>query len=659
MGRTLGGRPRELAWADRQVPARERGHIPLREMGRISILAPALANQIAAGEVIERPASVVKELVENAVDAGATRVVVSVRAGGCESIIVRDDGEGMSREDASLAFARHATSKIERLDDLIGIQSFGFRGEALASIAAAAEVELLTRRAEDDMATRVCTRGGVVVDVADAGSARGTQVDVRDLFGALPARRKFLRRPATEFGHAAEVISRMALAAPGVGFTLTHDEREVLNFPPVASPADRLLQVVGRECAGSMIHFEARTPAISVQGYLGRPDHSLSSARLLLTYVGGRFVRDRVLTRAMLAGYDTVLMRGRYPVAVLFLDMAAGEVDVNVHPAKAEVRFRDPGLVHRFVSGRIAERLRDVSDRAVRPAPAQGMQPTGHAGVRPGRAPSSMAAWKRPWPETIRPDSERAGWKPEQATSTADSHEASVGEAESSYGSKPHHSAVWVEEPGPAAPATESAGRSLLPTSGGFFGSLRILGQVLDGYVVCASGRGLVLVDQHAAHERVRFEQLRTQLASGRVAMQRLLVPEPLTLGVRDVRALEDAREALAHLGFEGEPFGEGVYLLRAVPTVLADANCAAVLRDVAAEQAEVGASRGVEDAVERVLASIACHSAIRLGRRLNEAEAQALLRAMDEVDFSGYCPHGRPAFVEIDAVALERMFKR
>jgi len=216
-----------------------------------------------------------------------------------------------------------------------------------------------------------------------------------------------------------------------------------------------------------------------------------------------------------------------------------------------------------------------------------------------------------------------------------------------------------VERPGPAAPATESGGRSFLPTSGGFFGSLRILGQVLDGYVVCASGRGLVLVDQHAAHERVRFEQLRTQLASGRVAMQRLLVPEPLTLGVRDVRALEDTREALAQLGFEGEPFGEGVYLLRAVPTVLADANCAAVLRDVAAERAELEASRGVEDAVETVLASMACHSAIRLGRRLEEAEAEALLRAMDEVDFSGYCPHGRPAFVEIDAAALERMFKR
>jgi DNA mismatch repair protein MutL len=629
-------------------------------MGRIAILPPALANQIAAGEVIERPASVVKELVENSVDAGATRVAVSVRGGGCQSIIVRDDGEGMSREDALLAFARHATSKIECLDDLIGIQSFGFRGEALASIAAAADVELLTRRADDDTATRVCTRAGVVVDVADAGSARGTQVEVRDLFGALPARRKFLRRPATEFGHAAEVINRMALAAPAVGFTLTHDEREVLDFPPVTSPADRLLQVIGRECAGSMIHFEARTSAISVQGYLGRPDHSLSSARLLLTYVGGRFVRDRVLTRAMLAGYDTVLMRGRYPVAVVFLEVAAGEVDVNVHPAKAEVRFRDPGLVHRFVAGRIAERLRGVLNRAVRPAPAQSVQPAGPVGGRPGEAPPTMEAWKRPRSEVIRSDSEGTGWKAErQGISTADSRKASVGEAESSYGSEPGHSAVWVEGPGPAVSATGSAGRSLLQTPGGFFGSLRVLGQILDGYVVCASDRGLVLVDQHAAHERVRFEQLRKQLASGGVPMQRLLVPEPLTLGVRDVRALEDAGEALARLGFEGEPFGDGVYLLRAVPAVLADTNCAAVLRDVAAERAELGASRGVEEAVETVLASIACHSAIRLGRRLEEAEAEALLRAMDEVDFSGYCPHGRPAFVEIDAAALERMFKR
>jgi DNA mismatch repair protein MutL len=610
-------------------------------MGRITVLPAVLANRIAAGEVIERPASVVKELVENAIDAGAGRVSVGVQDGGRERIIVRDDGEGMSREDAALAFARHATSKITRLEDLEGIASFGFRGEALASIAAAADVDLLTRRAVDDTGTCVRARGGSVVEIADAGGPPGTQVDVYALFADLPARRKFLRQGATEFGHIAEVVSRIALSVPRVGFTLTHGDRETLSFPPVAGPADRIVQVIGRDASAGVLHLEAKSSTLSLEAYLGRPEHSLSSARLVLTYVNGRFVRDRVLTRAVLDGYESVLMRGRYPVAVVFLQLRAGEVDVNVHPAKAEVRFRDSGQVHRLVAGGIAARLRDRG--------AHGQY---------AAAAGSSAAGQRAWP-TRGPYEARRPVASQTRTSVEFPSDATtpwLREGARPYGPRADGE---IGAGMPEASATGAYAPALVTPAVGFFGALKFLGQILDGYLVCVSERGLVLVDQHAAHERVRFEDLRAQLAAGGVSVQRLLVPETLTVGLAGVQALVEAREALARLGFEGEPFGEGIYLLRAVPAMLVDADCGAILRDVAAECADGGIGRAVDEAVETLLASIACHSAVRIGRQLERAQAEALLREMDRIELAGYCPHGRPAFVELDGGALERMFKR
>jgi DNA mismatch repair protein MutL len=617
-------------------------------MGRIRVLSEALANQIAAGEVVERPASVVKELLENALDAGAARVTVAIRGGGCESIVVRDDGEGMAREDAALAFARHATSKIRDAGDLVSIASFGFRGEALSSIAAAADVELLTRRPDEESGTRVRVRGGVI-DTSEAGAPPGTRVEVQNLFASLPARRKFLKRPATEFGHIGEMVTRLAIAAPEVGFVVTHDDREVLNYPPVGHPAERLLQALGKDAGGDLVEFETQDASLSVNGYLGRPERSLSTARLVLTYVDGRFVRDRVLTRAILDGYDTVLMKGRYPLAVVFLRAAPGDVDVNVHPTKAEVRFHDPGRVHRLLAGGIRRRLREalgaaagasrvegvrmVAARAVGTAPAAA-DDTSVAGRR--SAGEQRLTWRRVAEATMRDEASRQ-----------DPGAGQAGEARVPYGGRP----------GLAEPLQAVSGE--LGTAASGFRSLAVLGQVLDGYLACASRRGLVLIDQHAAHERVRFEQLRGQLASGSVAVQRLLVPEPLTLGVRDVQALEEAGEALVRLGLEGEPFGDGTYLLRAVPALRADSGWGAVVRDLAAELAEVGAGRGLEATVDALLARMACHSAVRVGRRMEPAEIQALLHAMDGIDLAGYCPHGRPAYVELDAGALERMFKR
>ena len=622
-------------------------------MQRVAVLPVAVANQIAAGEIVERPASVVKELVENAIDAGATRIAVLLRGGGREAIVVRDDGQAMCREDAVLAFARHATSKIRRIEDLPSIGSFGFRGEALPSIAAAADVELLTRRRDEPVGTRVRTRGGEVLEAADAGCAPGTQVAVQQLFAALPARQKFLKRAATELAHVTEIVSRLALAVPGVGFVLEHDGREILAMPPVASAADRLHQVVGRDGARGLVEFVTEDPLLSIRGYLGRPEHSLSSARLVLTYVNGRCVRDRVLTRAILDGYESLLMRGRYPIAVVFLQVSAGDVDVNVHPSKAEVRFREPGRVHRALAEQVRRHLRTaLGGGAGAPRVPASFDRGGSPGAVASGASARSTADRCPHGEEWSPAwSAGAGFS---ASGGRAIERSLLAESEGAYEAA---SAIAADlRTDYRSPAVAEA-RLLAP--GWRFAALRVLGQVLDGYLVCAGSRGLVLIDQHAAHERVRFERLREQLAGGRMPVQQLLVPETLALGVREIQALEDAREALIRAGFEGEPFGEGVYLLRAVPATLADADCAAVIRDLAAELAEGGASRVVDEAGDALLARVACHSAIRMGRRLEIAEAEALLEAMDRLDVAGYCPHGRPAFVEIDAGALERMFKR
>jgi len=493
-----------------------------------------------------------------------------------------------------------------------------------------------------------------VVETCDAGCPPGTQVEVMQLFATLPARQKFLKRPATELGHVAEMVGRLALAVPHVGFVLEHDGREVLDLPPVGSAADRFHQVVGKEGARDLIEFGLEGSVLTIRGHLGRPQQSLSSARLVLTYVNGRFVRDRVLTRAVLDGYESLLMRGRYPIAVVFLQMSPGEVDVNVHPTKAEVRFREPGRVHRLLAEQIRKQLRQTFGAGrSEERPTAALTGRGAAGERAAGAPT--------WPLSGRPSFADASWsrgagRPGAGAGIAggDGGAALVAEASDAF------ERAAADAPGSRIEMhpVRDAPVGLLP-AGGRFGALRVLGQVLDCYLVCASGGGLVLVDQHAAHERIRFEQLRAQLDAGRSAVQHLLVPETLALGAHEVQALEETRDALARLGFEGEPFGDGVYLLRAVPATLADADCARMLRDLAAELAAGGASRAVHEAVDGLLARVACHSAIRAGRRLEITEAEALLAAMDGIDVAGWCPHGRPAFVEIDAGALERMFKR
>ena len=568
-------------------------------MGKIAVLPPTVQGQIAAGEVIDRPASVVKELVENALDAGAHHVDVRLAAGGLELIAVRDDGEGMAAEDALVAFARHATSKLARAEDLPTVATLGFRGEALPSIAAVARVRVVTRRATEAGGVAVEADAGGARPAGAAGAPRGTSVEVRGLFAATPARRKFLRSPATEVGHAVDVLTRLAVASPAAGFRLEHDGREVLAFPPVAGARQRLVQVLGRERAEGLVPVEAAAGGYALTGFLAPPRETLATARLVWTYVavGGagsaRWVRDRLLLRAVLDGYAALVMRGRYPIAVLFLTIPAGEVDVNVHPAKLEVRLRTPAAVHQLVVPVLRARLA----AALAPPPA--------ALAREAALP----------------------------------YGAPRGEGD------PH-----------AGPAAQAPLWTPAPRG---FAALRFIGQIFEGYLLCEGEGRVVLIDQHAAHERVAFERLRTECRAGGVARDRLLVPETIALAAAESAALAEHAAALAAAGLEGEPFGEGTFLLRTVPRLLAGRDVGALVRAVAGELVEEGASAAAERATDAALATIACHGVVRVGQRLGAAEAQALLASMDGVEVSAHCPHGRPVAAELPRGQLEALFRR
>jgi DNA mismatch repair protein MutL len=593
-------------------------------VGKVAILPPMVQGQIAAGEVIERPASVVKELVENALDAGARHVEVSLRGGGIECIAVRDDGEGMAPEDALLAFARHATSKLTAADELEAVPTLGFRGEALPSIAAAGTVRLVTRRATDTAGVAIEADAAGAREAGPAATPPGTLVEVGDLFATTPARRKFLRTTPTEVGHVVDLLTRLAVAWPETGFRLEHDGREVIAYPPVRDLRERLAQVLGAERAGGMIGCDAAAGGLSLTAFLGPPRESLSTTRLVWTFVSleprpgqpsaRRWVRDRLLLRAVLDGYESLLMRGRYPVAMLFLATRPGELDVNVHPAKLEVRFRRPQAVHQLIVSALRGRL----SAALGPQAATVVP----LGTRVEEAPPRYG--------TPPPASPQGGVPPDHA-------------------------------PIAGAPAvTPAAGQGSLwhPAPAGF-ASLRFIGQVLDGYLVCDGGDRVVLLDQHAAHERVRFERLRAQHAAGRVERDALLVPETIALTRVQVAALGEHERTLAAFGLEGEAFGDDTFLLRTVPRLLRGKDIGSLVRALASELVEHGSSLEPARAVDAVLATIACHSAVRVGQRLGAEQVRALLEAMDGIDVNAHCPHGRPVAVELSRTRLESLFQR
>jgi DNA mismatch repair protein MutL len=612
--------------------------------GRVRVLPPEVADKIAAGEVVERPASVVKELVENALDAGARQIRIELEDAGIGLIAVVDDGEGMTADDAVRAFARHATSKVACVDDLFRITTLGFRGEALASIAAVSTTTLTTRRHGDLGGTQVLLRGGTVIEVRAAGAPAGTRVEVVDLFGNTPARRKFLKAPATEVGHVSELVTRTALAFPPVSFLLRHGSRTLLDYAAVADGAERVAQVYGRERAAAMLPFHGRAAVGSIRGWLSGSHLTLPSARQIFTYVNGRYVRDKLVSHALVAGYSTLLMHGRYPAAVVFIEVPPEEVDVNVHPAKSEVRFRRGGAVHDLITRAVMERL-----RAHTPPAAAGASPAPPLAAADEAAQMTIALHTPRSHAPLRlvplmPVSATTPPRLPPQPHTPGAREEAV------PCMRPPLAQTPVAHPSPPVSRLSPAG---------FFANLRVIGQAFEGYLICESGESLLVIDQHAAHERVTFERLRHAYADGGVARQRLLVPTVVDVGAQATPLLAERLTDLENLGFELEPFGGSSFAVRAVPALLGDSDPAALVRDLAEELTDVGRSRRLTDAAESVLARLACHSAVRVGQSLGPEQIRALLAAMDNVDFAGNCPHGRPAYITLPRSDLERLFKR
>jgi DNA mismatch repair protein MutL len=585
----------------------------------IRLLSATLIDQIAAGEVVERPASVVKELVENALDAGARRIEIDIEQGGLGLVRVRDDGQGITEQELPLAVQRHATSKIASLEDLEAVASLGFRGEALPSMGSVARLRICSRTATADAATELRVEGGVVTPAQPAAHPQGTTVEVRELFFNVPARRKFVRTEPTEFGHIARTVERLALAAPAVAFRLRHNGRQVLDLPAAHDAAGhgaRIARILGAEFLGRSLRV-AQDGALQLSGWLGLPTAARASADGQYWFVNGRAVRDRLLANAARLGYRDVLYHGRHPAYVLDLRIDPRLVDVNAHPAKLELRFRDSRAVHEFV-------FRAV-ERALAASVAGNAAPAGAtAAAALAQAPAASPA---PQPRQFIFDApaEAPRWERSSFAAAA---------------------ALRVSEPAATAPDERPLGTPIA--------------QLHGLYVLAQNSAGLVLVDMHAAHERVLYEAFKAQHAAGALpAVQRLLEPIAVSAAEHEIDTLLAAADDFARLGFELERLAPGQLAVRAVPAMLATADLQALLRSVLADLAEERGAHHLDGAANRVLGTLACRSAIHAHRRLSLAEMDALLRQMEATERSAQCNHGRPTWTVLPLAELDRLFLR
>lgn len=618
-------------------------------------LPETLVNQIAAGEVVERPASALKELVENSLDAGASHIDIQLRDGGRTLIAVSDDGCGMDADELALAVERHATSKLPD-DDLVHIKSLGFRGEALPSIGAVARVSITSRAQGADGAWALRVEGGKVSDAEPAAHSQGTRIEVRDLFFATPARLKFLKTPRTELSHAVEMINRLAMAHPEVGFTLSDGNRTVVRLSPaqgdmLTQRLDRLGAVMGRDFSDNAIEVEAQRENVRLTGYIGLPTLNRGNAQQQYMFVNGRPVKDKLFFGAVRGAYRDFLAHDRYPYVALYLELKPEDVDINVHPAKTEVRFRDPGLVRGLIVGALKHALAEAGHRAsttvsdaalgslhgggqggARPATAFQSRPPGYAGgYGGGRMPQGLsdraAAFQAPSPDpyqgrfadqdmppAARPavDGDQAPWDSEVAEHQAEAYPLGVARA-----------------------------------------------QLHQTYIVAQTADGIVVVDQHAAHERLVYERMKRAMEGGGIPRQGLLLPEVVELDEAAAHRLVERADEFKDLGLVLEPFGEGAVVVRETPAMLGETDVHKLVRDLADDLAEVGEAMALKDRLADVAATMACHGSVRAGRRLNGDEMNALLREMEATPHSGQCNHGRPTYVELKLADIEKLFGR
>jgi len=585
----------------------------------IRLLPDVLVNQIAAGEVVERPASVVKELVENALDAGARRIDIDLEEGGARLIRVRDDGGGIAAAELPVAVQRHATSKIASLEDLEAVATLGFRGEALPSIASVSRFRIASRRNGDDSGNALQVEGGRVGEVAPSPQPQGTTVEVRELFYNVPARRRFMRAERTELGHIEEWLRTLALARPDVEVRVSHNGKPLRRYrgESASETGARLVDALGEEFSRNVLRIEHEGAGLRLHGWIAQPSYNRASADQQYLFVNGRGVRDRNVAHAVRQAYSDVLFHGRHPAYVLFLELDPRAVDVNVHPAKHEVRFRDSRLVHDFVYRTLHEALAATRAGAAANMPAE----TTALGVR------AFVAESQPW----------------QGDMTL-----KLAEAPAQYAAlyAPAH-------PGPVLPSQVGASDAKVPPLG------HALAQLHGIYILAESAEGLVVVDMHAAHERIGYEKLKAAHDGAGVRVQPLLVPQPLAVSAREAEVAEREAATLAALGFEVSRSGPQSLLLRSVPTLLADTDVAALLRDVLGDLLEHGHSRRVDEARDELLATMACHAAVRAHRRLTVPEMDALLREMESTERSGQCNHGRPTWARFGLAEIDSWFLR
>jgi len=595
---------------------------------RIVVLSEEIANKIAAGEVVERPASIVKELVENSIDAGANDIRVELEKGGCTSVAVIDNGSGIEYEDTALVFERHATSKIHQFEDIYRIASFGFRGEAMPSIASIARVELLTRRPVDLSGTRAIIEAGVIKEIVPAGCPAGTQIHVTKIFANVPARRKFLKTEPTEQGLCLDAITRLALAHPEIRFKVFANGREIFTAPEAKDISERISMVMGADFSDHCLSVDVENESAKLSGFISRPEFTRSNSKNIFLFVNKRFVRDNSVTHAVLSAYRQIIEARRFPAAVLFLEIPAGDVDVNVHPAKMEVRFKDSRNIHDLVSRTIAQSL--ASGETAKGSFVYRLAP---------REKTPTPGFRRP-PENFPASS--PGLYSRQNLQQAISNDLLFrSQVESGE----------VKE----APVT---GISYTKNEQIAFANLNYLGQVANTYLLFAGDNGFVLIDQHAAHERIILEKLKKS-PDRKIISQPLLLPEVVSLSPGQITLFPDYIDFLREIGLEVEVFGRDAVVVKALPAILPQIQSREIIADIADQLADQSHLPDLKERKEKILAALACRAAIKANSVLTPEEVMALCRDLETTPSNVTCPHGRPVIVNFSLSEIERLFKR
>ena len=644
--------------------SQSQGTLPAMPRSPIQRLSAAVINKIAAGEVIERPASVVKELVENAVDAGATQVDVCVLQGGAELIRVVDNGHGIPADELMLAVRSHATSKIRDADDLFRVQTMGFRGEALASISEVSEFLIRSRTQDNDSGAELIVNGGHAGEIEPCGCSPGTTIEIRRLFFNTPVRRKFMRTPQTEMSHATEAITRIALAHPKIRFTLSNGKRTTLELPPVHDPRERIASCFGGDLAQDLIYVESEDECGKIHGYVADPKHSRSTNKHQYLFLNGRHIRDRALQHALSEAYRGILLTGRYPIAFLNLEIPPSSVDVNVHPTKLEVRFQDGGRLYKQLLGMLRNRFLTTDLTATfRPQP-ESTEPVNVETRLDGAhlSPRHVPEFK-PYPNTVA-NSSAASMQTATTDRQTNTNDKSSNWPNEEFTLTPQTAETqqrlnWTDNRVPTDPvpfATPSPGpNSSKPASVGTANAM----QVHDRYLVTANEDGIVVIDQHALHERVIYEQLREKVLQQEVEKQRLLVPEPVQLSPTEFAAVLESQSLLGELGIDVQDFGGDTVLVSSYPAMLANFDPSELIRQLAEQLTSGTKTPDPRDLLDEILHMISCKAAVKAGDRLSPEEIDSLIEYRHLVQDSHHCPHGRPTTLVFTQKELDKRFQR